>query len=67
MLLHRGHGSILSGFFIVFSSEVLISLCSVLLEVFKDEVSCSTDGDLWFLLLTADVEGSLKCSSILSK
>ena len=44
VLLQRGHGSILSGFFIVFSSEALVSLCSSFLEGSGELGSFSTDG-----------------------
>lgn len=64
MLLHRGHGSILSGFFRVFSCEQLASLWSPLLEDFRDEVSLSTDGVLGFSLIPDDVVGAFKSSVI---
>lgn len=63
MLLHRGHGSILSGFFRVFSCEILVSLCSPFFEAFIDEVSMSTEGVLGFSLVLDDV-GSLESSEI---
>ena len=56
MLLHLGHGIILSGFFKVFSCEIFISLCSPSLEVFG-EVSLST-------LTPGDVVRSFKPSDI---
>jgi len=47
MLLHRGHGSILSGFFGVLSSEALVvSLCSPFAEDFFSDVSVSAEGVL---------------------
>lgn len=55
MLLHRGHGSILSGFFRVFSSEPLVSLCSPFFEAFIDEVSLSAEGVVGFSLMLDDV------------
>lgn len=42
VLLHRGQGRILSGFFEVLLS--LVSLCSSFFEAFGDEISLSTDG-----------------------
>lgn len=48
MLLHRGHGITLSGFFGVFSSEALVSLCSPFAEDFCSDVSVSAEGVLGF-------------------
>lgn len=64
MLLHRGHGSILSGFFRVLSCELLVSsLCSPFLEDFRDtEVSLSAEGVLGFSLIPDDVVGGFKSS-----
>lgn len=67
MLLHLGHGSILSGFFRVVSCEVSVLLCSSFLEVFKDEVSLSTEGVLELSLLPYDVVGSFESSAIWSE
>lgn len=64
MLLQRGHGSILSGFFKVFSRETLISLCSPSLEVFRDDVSLSTDGVVGFSLMPGDVVESFNPSDV---
>ena len=55
MLLHRGHGSILSGFFRVFSWEILVSLCSPFLEDFSKDVSLSVEGVLGFSKMPEDV------------
>jgi hypothetical protein len=55
MLLHRGHGSILSGFFKVFSCEIVVSLSSPFLEAFSDDVSLSIKGVLGFSLIPDDV------------
>ena len=52
MLLHRGQGRILSGFFeVLLSGELLVSLCSSFLEAFGDEISLSSNG----FSLTPDV------------
>jgi hypothetical protein len=52
MLLQRGHGMILSGFFRVFSCELLVSLCSSsVFEVFNAVLSFSTEGVLGFSLV----------------
>ena len=52
VLLHRGQGRILSGFFeVLLSGEMLVSLCSPFLEALGDEISLSSD---WFSL-TSDV------------
>jgi len=65
MLLQRGHGSILSGFFRVFSCEILVSLCSSsVLQTFGVAVSLSTEGVLGFSLIPEDVAGSVNCSEI---
>lgn len=62
MLLHRGHGSILSGFIGVFSSKVLDSLCSPFLEDLSNEVSFSAEGVLGFSRLLEDSVGDFKSS-----
>ena len=54
MLLHRGHGRILSGFFRVFSWEILVSLCSPFLEDFGKEVSLSAEEVLGFSKMPED-------------
>uniref|UniRef100_A0A2P2J007 Secreted protein n=1 Tax=Rhizophora mucronata TaxID=61149 RepID=A0A2P2J007_RHIMU len=63
MLLQRGHGRILSGFFGVFSCELLlVSLCSSsVLEVFNSVLSFSTEGVFVFSLVpevSSDFDGS---------
>lgn len=57
MLLHRGHGSILSGFLRVFSGEFVASaLCSVsVLAVFDFALSSSIDGVIGFTLESAKI------------
>lgn len=65
MLLHRGHGIILSGFFKVFSSETLVSLCSTFVEDFNKEFSASADGVLGgFSCTTEDVVRAVKSSVV---
>jgi len=61
MLLHRGHGSILSGFFGVFSSEALVSLCSSFSGDFCSDVSVSAEGVLGFSSMSeaADFKSSV--------
>ena len=46
MLLHRGHGIILSGFLGDFSCCVLVSLCSPDLDDFSTESSFSGEGNI---------------------
>lgn len=60
MLLHRGHGSILSGFFggvLSCGCDTLVSLCAplLLLEDFTREVSFSAEGVLGFSKRPEDV------------
>lgn len=56
MLLHRGHGRILSGFFRpLLSCDSLVSLCSPFLEDFRREVSLSDEGVLGFSKMVEDV------------
>jgi len=64
MLLHRGHGSTLSGFFGVFSSEALVSLCSPFVEDFGTDVSVSGEGVLGFSNMPEDVVGDFKSSVV---
>ncbi|BAT99229.1 hypothetical protein VIGAN_10062900 [Vigna angularis var. angularis] len=67
MLLQRGHGRILSGFFGVLSSDALVvSLWSPFLGDFVKEVSISVEGVLGFSRLHEDVgdfSSSCKTSS----
>lgn len=65
MLLHRGHRSILSGFFGAFSCTVLVSLCCPSLEGFSREVSLSAEeeGVLGFSETPEDV-GDFKSSVV---
>lgn len=67
MLLQRGHGRILSGFFGVLSSDALVvSLWSPFLGDFVKEVSISVEGVLGFSRLHEDVgdfSSSCKISS----
>lgn len=63
MLLHRGHGSNLSGFLRVFSCLLLESFCSLsVLEVFDFAESSSIEGVLGFTLVSGDVSGSADSS-----
>lgn len=63
MLLQRGHGSILSGFFRVFSCELLDSLCSSsVFEAFNVALSFSTEGVLGFSLIPEAPSGFVDSS-----
>lgn len=63
MLLQRGHGSILSGFFKGFSCELLDSLCSSsLFEGFKVALSFSTGSVLEFSLIAEVTSGFVNSS-----
>lgn len=65
MLLHRGHGTTLSGFFRVFSSETLVSLCSPFVEDFGNELSVSAEGVFGgFSSMAEDVVGDFKSSVV---
>ena len=64
MLLHRGHGSTLSGFFSVFSSEALFSLFSPFVEDFGIDVSVSAEGVLGFSNMPEDVVEDFKSSVV---
>jgi hypothetical protein len=58
MLLQRGHGRILSGFFRVFSCELLVSLSSSsVLEVCNPSLSFSMEGVLGFSLVPEVASG----------
>ncbi|KAJ6403574.1 hypothetical protein OIU84_015482 [Salix udensis] len=64
MLLQRGHGRILSGFFRVFSCELLVSLCSSsVFDVFNAALSFSMEVVLWFSLV-AEVASGFESSSV---
>lgn len=67
MLLHRGHGSILSGFFRVFSSDVLLVSfgSSFLLVLFGEGVSFSAPGVLGSSLTPDDVAEHINSSTCL--
>ena len=55
MLLQRGHGSTLSGFFRVFSCELAASPCSFsVLSPFDFSVSSSMEGVLGFTIASGD-------------
>lgn len=65
ILLQRGHGSILSGFFRVFSCEILVSLCSSsFFEHFNVAVSLSADGVLGFSFTPEFASGSVNSSDV---
>lgn len=61
MLLQRGQGRILSGFFRVFSCEMLVSLWSPAFEGLGGSGSFPTDGVLG---LSHDVSGSFNSSRV---
>lgn len=63
MLLQRGHGSILSGFFRGFSCELLDSLrSSSVYESFNVALSFSTEGVLEFSLIPEVASGFVNSS-----
>lgn len=62
MLLHLGHGSILSGFLGVFSSKLLVSLCSPCLVDLTKDVSLSAEGVLGFSKTPEDAEEDFNSS-----
>lgn len=67
MLLQRGHGSTLSGFFRVLSCDGLVvvaSLWSPFLEDFSMEVSLSVEGVLGFSRLHEDDVGDFGSSMV---
>lgn len=64
MLLQRGHGSTLSGFFRVFSCELAASPCSFSdLPPFDFAVSSSMEGVLGFTIASGDVPEILVSSA----
>ena len=67
MLLHRGHGSTLSGFFGVLSCDghvVVVSLWCPFLKDFRMEVSLSVEGVLGFSRLHDDDVGDFVSSRV---